>query len=136
MLALLRPQRAPRYRRAPLNAADDERLDRLGRVGDRSVRALKGPGRPIQPEDERAEILAALEVVDYVTIFDDDTPRTVIARMLPNVLVKGGDWGPDEIVGRAEVEAAGGRVVSVPLTAGYSTSAMIREGLKTLTTEE
>ena len=103
---------------------------------DRSVRALKGPGRPIQPEDERAEILAALEVVDYVTIFDDDTPRTVIARMLPNVLVKGGDWGPDEIVGRAEVEAAGGRVVSVSLTAGYSTSAMIQEVLKTLTTEE
>ncbi|MBI1983224.1 MAG: adenylyltransferase/cytidyltransferase family protein, partial [Acidobacteria bacterium] len=69
---------------------------------DRSVRSLKGPGRPVFPESERAEILAALEAVDYVTIFDELTPQTVIARMLPQVLVKGGDWGLDEIVGRAE----------------------------------
>ena len=92
---------------------------------DRSVRALKGDDRPLQPEDERAEILAALEAVDYVTIFDDLTPQAVIARMLPQVLVKGGDWGHNEIVGRAEVEAAGGRVVSIPVVHGYSTSAII-----------
>lgn len=94
---------------------------------DRSVRSLKGPGRPVFPESERAEILAALEAVDYVTIFDDLTPQTVIARMLPQVLVKGGDWGLDEIVGRAEVEAAGGRVHSLPVVPGFSTSSMIQK---------
>lgn len=97
---------------------------------DRSVGALKGPGRPIFPENERAEILAALEAVDYVTIFDDLTPQTVIARMLPQVLVKGGDWGLDEIVGRAEVEAAGGQVFSIPLVPGFSTSTMIQAAAK------
>jgi rfaE bifunctional protein nucleotidyltransferase chain/domain len=97
---------------------------------DRSVRALKGPGRPILPEGERAEILAALEAVDLVTIFDEPTPQAVIARMLPHVLVKGGDWGPAEIVGRAEVEAAGGRVVSIPVVPGYSTSSIIQAALK------
>ncbi len=97
---------------------------------DRSVREIKGTGRPIQPEQERAEILAALECVDYVTFFDDLTPQAVIARMLPQVLVKGGDWGPDEIVGREEVEAAGGRVVSVPVAPGFSTTANIQAALK------
>lgn len=97
---------------------------------DRSVRALKGAGRPIMPESERAEILAALESVDYVTIFDDLTPQAVIARMLPHVLVKGADWGPTEVVGRAEVEAAGGRVVSLPVVPGYSTSSLIQAALK------
>jgi D-beta-D-heptose 7-phosphate kinase/D-beta-D-heptose 1-phosphate adenosyltransferase len=92
---------------------------------DASVRALKGPGRPIFPATERAEVLAALGSVDYVTIFDDLTPQRVIARMLPQVLAKGGDWGPDEIVGRAEVEAAGGRVVSIPVVPGFSTSKLI-----------
>jgi len=92
---------------------------------DRSVRALKGPGRPVQPEVERAEILAALRSVDVVTIFDDLTPRELIARMLPQVLVKGAGWGPTEIVGREEVEAAGGRVVSMPVVPGFSTSALI-----------
>src|SRR6516162_5939251 len=92
---------------------------------DRTVRELKGPGRPVVPEQERAELLASLRTVDYVTIFDDLTPRKIIARMLPNVLVKGADWGPNEIVGREEVEAAGGRVVSVALAEGYSTSAII-----------
>jgi D-beta-D-heptose 7-phosphate kinase/D-beta-D-heptose 1-phosphate adenosyltransferase len=92
---------------------------------DGSVQALKGPGRPLQPEAERTEILAALEAVDYVTVFDDLTPQAVIARMLPDVLVKGSDWRPDEIVGRTEVEAAGGRVVSIPVAPGYSTSAII-----------
>ena len=99
---------------------------------DRSVRALKGPGRPIQPEHERAEVLAALESVDYVTIFDDPTPQAVIARMLPKVLVKGGDWGPNEIVGRSEVEGAGGRVVSVPIVPGYSTSSIIAAAVRNL----
>ncbi|HEV2178305.1 MAG TPA: D-glycero-beta-D-manno-heptose 1-phosphate adenylyltransferase [Terriglobia bacterium] len=94
---------------------------------DHSVRVLKGPGRPVVAEAERAELLAALRVVDYVTVFDDLTPRGVIARMLPQILVKGGDWGPGEIVGREEVERAGGRVVSIPVTPGYSTTALIEE---------
>jgi len=97
---------------------------------DRSVRALKGPGRPILPERERAEILAALECVDYVTVFDDLTPRSLIARMLPQVLAMGADWGPTEIVGREEVEAAGGRVVSIPVVPGFSTSALIESAVK------
>ncbi len=97
---------------------------------DRSMRALKGRGRPIMPQAERAEILAALAAVDYVTIFDDLTPQAVIARMLPHVLVKGGDWGPTEIVGRAEVEAAGGQVVSIPVVPGHSTSSIIQAAMK------
>jgi len=97
---------------------------------DRSVRALKGPSRPILPEGERAEILAALKAVDYVTVFDDPTPQSLIARMLPQVLVKGADWGASEIVGREDVEAAGGRVVSTPVVPGYSTSAIIEAALK------
>ncbi len=101
---------------------------------DRSVRSLKGPGRPIIPEAERAEILAALECIDVVTIFDDLTPRTIIGRMLPDVLVKGGNWAPDEIVGREEVTAAGGRVVTIPAVPGYSTSSIIDAIVKTHTT--
>ena len=92
---------------------------------DASVRQLKGALRPLVPQDERAEMLASLACVDYVTIFDASTPREIISRLLPNVLVKGGDWGLDEIVGRQEVEQAGGRVVSIPLAPGYSTSALI-----------
>ena len=103
---------------------------------DRSVRANKGPGRPIQPENERAEILAALEAVSYVTIFEDDTPRAVIARMLPQVLVKGSDWGPNDIVGRAEVEAAGGSVVSVPVAPDFSTTSILQNVLKTAIRED
>jgi rfaE bifunctional protein nucleotidyltransferase chain/domain len=103
---------------------------------DRSVRVLKGPGRPLQPEAERAEILAALAAVDYVTIFDDLTPQLVIARMLPDVLVKGGDWGQDQVVGRTEVEAAGGRVVSIPVVVGYSTTALIQAACKAVGSEE
>jgi D-beta-D-heptose 7-phosphate kinase/D-beta-D-heptose 1-phosphate adenosyltransferase len=97
---------------------------------DRSVRELKGPARPIMPENERAEILAALEAVDYVTIFDDASVQPVIARLLPHVLVKGGDWGPDGIVGRADVEAAGGTVVSIPVVPSFSTSAIIQAAFK------
>lgn len=92
---------------------------------DHSVRALKGEGRPIFPQEERAELLAALEAVDYVTIFDEPTPRSIIARMLPDVLVKGAGWRPDEIVGRSEVESAGGRVVSMPAVFAFSTTAII-----------
>lgn len=92
---------------------------------DRSVRENKGHGRPIIPENERAEVAAALDSVDFVVLFDEPTPREIIAKILPDVLVKGGDWGPDEIVGREEVEAAGGRVVSIPVESGYSTSSII-----------
>ena len=92
---------------------------------DRTVRELKGDGRPITDESERAEILAALRHVDYVTIFDDISPRTLIKTLLPDVLVKGGDYNLDEIHGREEVEAAGGRVVSLPFIEGASTSGII-----------
>jgi rfaE bifunctional protein nucleotidyltransferase chain/domain len=99
----------------------------VGLNSDASVRQLKGQGRPVISERERAEILAALESVDAVVIFDDLTPREVIARLLPDVLVKGGDWPGDRIVGREEVEAAGGRVISVPVVPGYSTSDMLQK---------
>jgi len=89
---------------------------------DRAVRKLKGEGRPIVIEHERAEILAALRQVDFVTLFDEVSPRSLIARLLPDVLVKGGDYALDEIHGREEVEAAGGRVVSLPFIAGASTT--------------
>jgi rfaE bifunctional protein nucleotidyltransferase chain/domain len=92
---------------------------------DRTVRELKGDGRPLINESERAEILAALRQVDYVTIFDDISPRALITRLLPDVLVKGGDYNLDEIHGREEVEAAAGRVVSLPFIEGASTSAII-----------
>jgi len=97
----------------------------VGINGDASVRELKGPGRPILPELERAEILAALECVDAVVIFHEVTPRETIAALLPDVLVKGGDWAGDRIIGREEVEAGGGRVVSVPVVPGYSTTAIL-----------
>ena len=92
---------------------------------DRSVRELKGDNRPLMNEGERAEILAALQAVDYVTIFDDISPRSLIAELLPDVLVKGGDYSLDQIHGREEVEAAGGTVVSLPFVEGVSTSAII-----------
>ena len=92
---------------------------------DRSVRALKGDGRPVIVEQERAEILAALRQVTYVTIFDEVSPRVLIGKLLPDVLAKGGDYGIDEIHGREEVEAAGGKVVSLPFIEGASTTAMI-----------
>jgi rfaE bifunctional protein nucleotidyltransferase chain/domain len=99
----------------------------IGLNSDASVKQLKGEGRPLLPERERAEILAALECVDAVVIFDDLTPQRVIARLLPDVLVKGGDWAGDQIVGREEVEAAGGRVVSAPIVPGYSTTEILRK---------
>jgi D-glycero-beta-D-manno-heptose 1-phosphate adenylyltransferase len=99
----------------------------VGVNSDRSVREMKGAGRPILPERERAEILAALESVDGVVIFDEPTPQEIITALLPDVLVKGGDWANDQIVGREEVEAAGGKVVSVPVLAGYSTTAILEK---------
>jgi len=92
---------------------------------DASVRGLKGNGRPVLPESERAELLRALEVVDRVVLYDEPTPIEVVRALEPDVLVKGADWSADEIVGRAEVEAAGGRVVRVALVPGRSTSAII-----------
>jgi len=92
---------------------------------DRTVRELKGPDRPIFDQAERAEIVAALRPVDYVTIFDDVSPRTLLAKLLPDVLVKGGDYQLDQIHGREEVEAAGGKVISLPFVEGASTSGLI-----------
>src|ERR671920_2132492 len=92
---------------------------------DRSVRALKGPGRPVMNEAERTEMLAALSSVDFVTVFEEDSPRRLISELLPDVLVKGGDYALDEIHGREEVEAAGGRVLSLPFVEGASTSSII-----------
>ena len=93
---------------------------------DRSVRALaKGPDRPVTPEHERAELLAALAAVDAVVVFDEDTPRRLVEAIQPDVLVKGADWAEDAIVGRDVVEGRGGRVVRVPLAPGYSTTAIL-----------
>jgi D-beta-D-heptose 7-phosphate kinase/D-beta-D-heptose 1-phosphate adenosyltransferase len=99
----------------------------VGVNSDRSVRSNKGPGRPINPEAERAEVIAALSCVDAVTIFDEDTPRDIIAAIQPDVLVKGADWGPDDIVGRDIVETRGGRVVRVELVKGFSSSGLIEK---------
>jgi rfaE bifunctional protein nucleotidyltransferase chain/domain len=91
------------------------------------VKRLKGAGRPVLPELERAEILASLESVDAVVIFDEATPQRVIAAVLPDVLVKGGDWPDDQIVGREEVEAAGGKVVRAEIVQGYSTTDILKK---------
>jgi D-glycero-beta-D-manno-heptose 1-phosphate adenylyltransferase len=99
----------------------------VGLNSDRGVRELKGAGRPVLPEQERAEILAALECVDAVVIFDEPTPREIITALLPDVLVKGGDWASYQIVGREEVEGAGGRVVSVDIAPGYSTTGILQK---------
>jgi rfaE bifunctional protein nucleotidyltransferase chain/domain len=94
---------------------------------DRSVRANKGEGRPITPQAERAEVLLALDAVDAVTIFDEETPHAIITAVQPDVLVKGADWGPDNIVGRDVVEARGGRVVRMTLAQGFSTTALLEK---------
>jgi rfaE bifunctional protein nucleotidyltransferase chain/domain len=99
----------------------------VGVNSDRSVRAIKGPQRPVTPEGERVEILEALECVDAAVIFDEDTPHTLIATIQPDVLVKGADWAEDAIVGRDIVAARGGRVVRVPVETGYSTTAIIQK---------
>lgn len=96
---------------------------------DDSVRRLKGSGRPIFNERERAELLAGLEMVDFVCAFDGDTPLEAILKIRPDILVKGADWGLDEIVGRHEVESWGGRVVAIPLTEGQSTTGIVERVL-------
>jgi len=97
----------------------------VGINSDGSVRKNKGANRPVMPAGERAEILAGLAAVDYVVVFDEPTPRELIAAILPNILVKGSDWGADEIVGREDVEGVGGRVVSIPVEPGFSTTNLI-----------
>ena len=98
----------------------------VGLNSDRSVKALgKAPDRPVNPEKERAEVLAALAAVDAVVIFDEDTPHEIISALQPDILVKGADWGENAIVGRDVVEARGGRVVRVTLADGYSTTRLI-----------
>lgn len=97
----------------------------VGLNADRSVRRNKGPGRPINTQEERGEVLAALACVDAVVIFEEDTPAEIIRLVQPDVLVKGADWAADQIVGRDTVEARGGRVVRVPVEQGYSTTAIV-----------
>jgi rfaE bifunctional protein nucleotidyltransferase chain/domain len=94
----------------------------VGLNSDRSVRAIKGPDRPIQGEQARAAVVAALASVDYVVLFDEDTPLRLIQEILPDVLVKGGDYAPASVVGKAEVERAGGHVQVIPLVPGFSSS--------------
>lgn len=98
----------------------------VGLNSDRSARSLgKAPDRPINPEHERAEVLASLASVDAVVVFDEDTPHAIITALQPDILVKGADWGADAIVGRDVVEARGGRVVRIELAKGYSTTAIV-----------
>jgi len=96
---------------------------------DTSVRRMKGPSRPLIPEDERSEMALALEAVDAVALFDEETPRELIAAILPDVLIKGADWA-HFIAGREEVEAAGGRVLTVALEPGYSTTNIVERILE------
>lgn len=117
-----------------LHAGHVTLLERAKRCGDllvvainsdRSVRALKGPSRPIMRQHDRALVVAALACVDYVTMFDEATPQRLVARLRPNVLIKGADWARRQIVGREVVERTGGRVIRIPLLKGYSTSRLI-----------
>jgi rfaE bifunctional protein nucleotidyltransferase chain/domain len=99
----------------------------VGVNSDRSVRDIKGPDRPITPERERAEVVAALACVDAVVVFDEPDPLQLIQLLQPDVLVKGADWPADRIIGREVVEARGGRTVRIPLAEGYSSSAIIEK---------
>ncbi len=103
----------------------------IGLNSDKSVRSLKGRDRPLVKEKDRAEILGALEMVDYIVVFDELTPKNLIDRILPDILAKGGDWKKEEVVGRDTVEAQGGKVVIIPEVKGYSTSALINKIQKT-----
>ena len=111
-----------RYLQAARNEGD---VLIIGVNSDQSVRSNKGPSRPIVPESERAELLAALASVDAVVVFDDPTPADIIERLQPDVLVKGADWDADQIVGRDTVEARGGKVVRIPMEQGWSTTAIL-----------
>src|SRR6185369_15041008 len=99
----------------------------VGLNSDASVRRNKGPERPVNPEAERAEVLEALECVDAVSVFDEDTPADIVRRVEPDVLVKGADWPADQIVGRDTVEARGGTVILEPVEQGYSTTAIVKK---------
>lgn len=101
----------------------------VGINSDRSVHQIKGPKRPVVPENERAEVLASLACVDFVTLFDEPDPLVTIRSLIPDVLVKGADWEEDAIVGRDVVKANGGRVVRIPLTQGASTTRIIERVL-------
>lgn len=103
----------------------------VGVNSDRSVRASKGAHRPITTERERAEVVLALACVDAAVIFDEDTPHAIISAVQPDVLVKGADWGPNDIVGRDVVEGRGGRVVRIAIERGYSTTELIRRARST-----
>ena len=97
----------------------------VGVNSDSSVRQIKGPNRPIVPEVQRSEVVAALACVDWVTVFDEPDPSALITLLVPDVLVKGADWSRDDIIGAEEVEKAGGRVVRIPLEPGVSTSTLM-----------
>ncbi len=99
----------------------------VGLNTDQSVRRLKGEDRPIFPESERAELVAGMEAVDQVFLFDEDTPLAAILRIRPDRLVKGGDWKPEDVVGRKEVESWGGAVVTIPLMSGRSATSLLEE---------
>jgi len=99
----------------------------VGLNSDASVRRLKGPDRPVRGEAERAYVLASLECVDAVIVFEEDTPRELVQHLQPDVIVKGGDYTPDTVVGASDVLARGGRVVIIPLTPGQSTSGIIEK---------
>jgi rfaE bifunctional protein nucleotidyltransferase chain/domain len=111
-----------RYLAAARDAGD---LLVVGLNADASVRRLKGPSRPLVAEGARAEVVAALAAVDYVVVFEEDTPYDLIRALEPDVLVKGSDWAPDQVVGRDVVEERGGRVLLVPVVAGFSTTALV-----------
>src|SRR5205807_6054136 len=99
----------------------------VGINSDRSVRTIKGEGRPITPEAERAEIVAALGCVDAVVVFDEETPHAIITALSPDVLVKGADWAENAIVGRDVVEARGGKVVRIGTAPGHSTTGIVEK---------
>ena len=99
----------------------------VGLNSDASVRRLKGPSRPLVPQRDRCEVLAALDMVDYVTLFNEDTPYTLIKQVQPDVLVKGGDWQPDQIVGADIVRGRGGVVRSLRFARGYSTTGLVEK---------
>ena len=111
-----------RYLAAARDAGD---LLVVGLNDDASVRRLKGPSRPLVAETARAEVIAALAAVDYVTLFGEDTPYALIAAVQPDVLVKGADWAADQVVGRDVVEARGGRVILIPVVEGFSTTSLV-----------
>jgi len=102
----------------------------VGVNSDSSIKKIKGSKKPIFPLSERLEVLEAIEYIDYLTVFEDETPKRLISLLLPDVLIKGGDWKPEQVVGKEEVERAGGRVIIFPYIEGYSSSNIIERILK------